>query len=214
MAGTPAGRNEIPVDRNFFARPTLEVAPQLIGMILHVRAAGEPPVAGRIVEVEAYLGRDDPASHAAGGQTPRAAIMYGPPGLAYVYLIYGVHHCLNFVTEDEGTAGAVLVRALQPVSGREIMAVRRGLEAERCTDRQLTAGPGKLCQACGIDRSWNGQPLLAGSGKGHGPDPRGLWLTRGQDPAAITIARRIGIRKARDLPYRFLENGNPCLSRI
>ena len=143
---------------DFFERSTLEVAPELLGAVLCVRANGAE-CAGRIVEVEAYLGEDDLASHAGRGRTPRSEIMFGEPGIAYVYLIYGVHHCLNFVTEGNGTAGAVLIRALEPLSGRKEMAHRRGLDPARCSDREIASGPGKLCAACGIDLAWNGLAL-------------------------------------------------------
>ena len=187
---------------DFFARPTLEVAPDVLGATLFVQGEGGV-CAGRIVEVEAYLGPEDAASHAAGGPTPRSAIMFGPPGVAYVYLIYGMHHCLNFVTENEGTAGAVLVRALEPLQGLDLMKRRRGGVAPR----DLCNGPGKLCRALGIDRRWNGQPL-----DGHGG--RQIWLDKEPaQPCSMECTPRIGIRKAAALPYRFLLAGNPHVSR-
>jgi DNA-3-methyladenine glycosylase len=188
--------------RDFFARPTLEVARQLVGMVL-VGGCGGEQAAGRIVEAEAYLGEDDPASHAAGGVTPRSAVMFGPAGRAYVYFIYGMHHCLNVVTEPEGRAGAVLIRALEPVAGQTVMAGRRG----RIPPRQLCNGPGKLCQALGIDLAYNGISFLAGS-------KRGPWLRLrpGRAPGRLAITARIGIRKAARRPYRFVDAESPCLS--
>ncbi len=176
--------------RDFFARPTLDVAPALVGATLHVETA-QGRCVGRIVEVEAYLGPDDPASHAAGGPTPRSAIMFGPPAVAYVYLIYGMHHCLNFVTEQVGTAGAVLLRAVEPVAGLELMRERR----PGVVDARLCDGPGKLCRALGIDRDWNGIPL-DGSGR------RRIWLEEGEG-VGVQATPRIGIRKAVERPYRF-----------
>lgn len=184
---------------DFFARPTLEVAPELIGAALHVRSGGVE-CAGRIVEVEAYLGEDDPASHAGRGRTPRSAIMFGKAGVAYVYLSYGVHHCLNFVTEEEGRAGAVLIRGLEPIAGRESMVARRGLPAERCDDRAISGGPGKLCSACGIDLDWNGRPLRRPAA---GRD--GLWVRARDREPGIAATPRIGIRRATERLYRFIE---------
>ncbi len=194
------------LSREFFAQDTVEVAQGLIGARVHVQSEGGELV-GRIVETEAYLGEDDPASHAARGPTPRSAIMFGPPGVAYVYLIYGVHHCLNFVTGPEGKAGAVLIRALEPVRGQQTMARLRGLDPVRFRDRDLCSGPGKLCQALGIDHRWNGVPL-------DGSPPSGLWVApRSEKPAEVVASPRIGIRKAVDWPYRFCEAGSACLSR-
>ena len=133
--------------RSFFARDTLAVAPALLGQRL-VRYANGQQLSGLIVETEAYRGQDDEASHAY-RRTPRSAVMYGLPGHAYVYFIYGVHHCLNAVTEPEGQPGAVLIRAILPVEGIEIMRGRRAGIA----DDQLANGPGKLCMALGINRS-------------------------------------------------------------
>jgi DNA-3-methyladenine glycosylase len=199
------------VTREFFSRSTLEVAPALIGAVLHVRGErGE--CSGRIVEVEAYLGESDPASHAGRGRTPRSEIMFGAPSVAYVYLIYGLYHCLNFVTEVEGRAGAVLIRAIEPLSGRDRMCAGRGLSLAQAKDRDLAAGPGKLCGACGIDLDWNGIPL------GNGPQCKGnpglIWLTAAAaGPARVTATPRIGIRQAVDRPYRFIDPASLCLSR-
>ncbi len=189
---------------SFFARDTLTVARELLGCVIEVSAAGGA-ASGRIVETEAYLGREDPASHAGRGRTPRSGIMFGPPGVVYVYLIYGMHHCLNFVTEQDGTPGAVLIRALEPVAGRDLMARRRGLDAARCRDRDLTAGPGRLCRALGIDRMWNGRSLA---------DPgSGIRVLDGASaPPEVLVGPRVGIRQAVELPYRFRVAGSGCLT--
>ncbi len=196
-----------PLRQTFFARSTLTVAEELVGCVLEM---GD--VSGRIVEVEAYLGEKDPASHAGRGRTPRSEIMFGPPGFAYVYLIYGMHHCLNFVTEKEGTAGAVLVRALEPLAGRELMAERRGLDPNTSSDRDLCSGPGKLCQALGIDRRWNGRPLVPGLAPPSAETGR-IRLFRGEGPPGGPFATpRIGIRQATDRLFRFVDPKSGCLS--
>ncbi len=189
---------------DFFARDTRTVAPELLGCVIEVDGP-EGVVAGRIVETEAYLGREDPASHAGRGKTPRSGIMFGPPGMVYVYLVYGMHHCLNFVTEPDGVPGAVLIRALEPVRGRGIMALRRGLDPARCRDRDLTAGPGRLCRALGIDRTWNGRSLAD-------PDSGIRVLAAQAAPTGILIGPRVGIRRAVELPYRFRVTGSDCLT--
>lgn len=177
---------------DFFERPTLEVAPELLGATLFVQT-DEGKCSGRIVEVEAYLGAEDLASHAAGGPTPRSAVMFGPPGRTYVYFIYGMHHCLNFVTEADGSPGAILIRSLEPVEGLDLMMARRKTKDEA----NLCNGPGKLCQALGIDRSWSGLQLGAEL-------PRTIHLMAPAAPIEFIQTPRIGIRKAMDLLYRFL----------
>jgi DNA-3-methyladenine glycosylase len=139
------------ISRDFFARPVAEVGRDLIGATLLVDGVG-----GRIVELELY-DHEDPASHGFRGRTERNASMFGPPGHAYVYRSYGIHWCLNLVCADEGVAAAVLLRALQPTQGLDVMRKRRGLEAERL----LCAGPGRLCQALGVTRAHDGLPLDA-----------------------------------------------------
>src|SRR5271169_5069219 len=134
--------------RSFFDRPVLEVAPELIGATLLVNGVG-----GTIVEVEAYH-HTDPAAHSYTGRTERNAVMFGPPGFAYVYRSYGIHWCLNFVCEAQGSASAVLIRALEPTEGLARMRRRRGLTDERL----LCSGPGKLCQALGVNHRHNGLP--------------------------------------------------------
>jgi len=177
----------------FFARSVHEVAPDLIGVTLLVDGVG-----GRIVEVEAY-DPTDPASHAFRGQTARNAAMFGPPGHAYVYRSYGVHWCLNLVCEEEGTAAAVLLRALEPTQGLDRMRARRKLDEARL----LAAGPGRLCEALGVTGEHDGLPL---------DRPPFALLTRTSDPE-IVAAPRIGITRAVDRPWRYGLKGSRYLSR-
>ena len=182
--------------RKFYDRDTVTVARELLGKILvHGR------VAGRIVETEAYLGGDDLASHSARGITKRTRIIFGPPGHAYVYFIYGMHECLNFVVGPEGTAGAVLIRAAEPLAGIELMQQRR---LGRSTIAKLASGPGNLTLAFGITRAQNGADVT-----------RGALVVRecAQQPAfEIRVTPRIGIRLCADLPLRFTIAGNPSVS--
>ena len=201
---TSAASGGDPLDQAFFAQPVLTVARALVGAVLEATGTGGVRRV-RIVETEAYGGTDDPASHAGRGPTPRSAIMFGPAGFAYVYVIYGMHHCLNLVTCAEGEAGAVLIRALEPMTGREIMARRRGLDPDACRDRDLTAGPGRLCRALGIDLRWNGT-VLGDSAPGIVVEPCPELAPR------IAATPRIGIRQAVDRPYRFVAVGSPCLT--
>ncbi len=182
-----------PLPREFFARTVHEVAPDLIGVTLLVDGVG-----GRIVEVEAY-DEEDPASHGYGGRTPRNAAMFGPPGHAYVYRSYGIHWCLNFVCDVEGRAEAALVRALEPTHGLDAMRARRGVEPERA----LCSGPGKLCQALAVAREHDGLAL---------DEPPFQLLSRDEAPE-IATAPRIGITKATELSWRYLEKGSPYVSR-
>jgi DNA-3-methyladenine glycosylase len=178
---------------SFFARSVHDVAPELIGATFLVDGVG-----GRIVEVEAY-DQDDPASHSFRGQTPRNAVMFGHPGHAYVYQSYGIHWCVNLVCEREGRAAAVLLRALEPTHGIDIMADRRGTPEPQL----LCAGPGRLCQALGITQSQDGRPL------DHPPfliHPRASVV----DVVATT---RIGISKAVERRWRYCERGSRFLSR-
>lgn len=177
-------------DRKFFERDAIEVAKAMIGMSLTLDGVG-----GIIVETEAYLA-DDPASHSFKGPTNRNRAMFGPAGRAYVYRIYGMHWCINAVCLP---GSAVLIRALQPVSGIDIMQKRRGLH----DDRQLCSGPGKLCQALAIDDSHDGEEL--------GQPP--FALTTGQIAPVVVVGKRIGITKAVDHPWRFGLTGSPFLSR-
>ena len=185
-------------DRSFYERSALEVAPELLGKILSHRGT-DGLASGRIVEVEAYLGEKDPASHAYRGRTERNRAMFGPPGHAYVYFTYGNHFCMNVVTDREGIASAVLIRALEPLEGIELMTRRRGGRPLR----ELASGPGRLAQALGIDRALYGHDLTRAP----------LWIRQdGEDPEWVATPR-IGIREAADLPYRFVVAGSPFASR-
>lgn len=197
-----------PLARPFFARPTLEVAPDLLGaLVVRVLQPAEVPggatdpvvLVARLVEVEAYLGPQDPASHAY-RRTPRSEIMWGPPGRAYVYFSYGNHHCMNVVTEPEGTAGAVLLRAAEPVEGVRVMQRLRGVHDVR----KLLSGPGRLTQALAVDRRFNGWDLTR-----RGP----LYLAPGKAPARVATSPRAGIRRAVDRPWRFFDPESPFVSR-
>jgi DNA-3-methyladenine glycosylase len=182
-----------PLPRSFYGRPTTAVARDLIGKVL-VSARG-PGRLARIVEVEAYLGERDAASHARRGPTPRAAIMFGPPGFLYVYLVYGMHHCMNFVTEDDGVAGAVLIRAAEPLAG-----------FAAAEPRPLT-GPGKLCAALGITLRDKGRDLTS-EGNFFVSDPGGARLRR-------ATSKRIGVEYAgpwAERKLRFYVPGNPYVS--
>ena len=177
---------------SFFDRETEIVSRELLGAVLWCRSP-DGIAAGRIVETEAYLGEHDPACHAAGpGMTERTRPLYGAPGIAYVYFIYGVHWCFNAVTREHGQPSAVLVRALEPLDGLALMGTRRPAAK---TDRDLTNGPGKLCAALGIGPQHNGVPLQAPP----------LMITRGitYSDDAIVTGPRIGITKAADWPLRW-----------
>src|SRR6476660_6060563 len=169
--------------RSFFDRPVLDVAPELIGATLLVDGVG-----GVIVELEAYH-HTDPAAHSFNGRTERNAVMFGPAGIAYVYRSYGIHWCLNFVCEEEGSASAVLIRAIEPTHGLGIMRRRRGLDNEH----DLCSGPGKLCSALGVTMRLNGLPLNR---------PPFELRTRKKTPEIVT-GMRIGISKAMEHPWRY-----------
>ncbi len=191
------------LDRDFFARPVLTVAADLLGRHL-LRDSGGGRVGGRIVEVEAYAGESDPASHAFRGLTPRTRVMFGPPGHAYVYLVYGMHHCLNLVCEKDGQAAAVLIRALEPIEGQKAMAALRPGIARRDWAR----GPGRLCSALAISRELDGLAL---------PSPA-LWLEEGVALPAEERAEvpRIGVGyagKAALWPWRLYERDSLFVSR-
>jgi DNA-3-methyladenine glycosylase len=191
------------LEREFYARDTLTVARELLGQRL-VRRWNGRTLAGRIVEVEAYV-QDDEACHASRGRTARNAVMFGPPGTAYVYFIYGMHHCFNAVTEPEGSAAAVLVRALEPLVGLDVM--RRHRKGRQGVE--LTNGPAKLCYALGIDRGLNGADLVSG---------QTIWIERdrGVEEASVARGPRIGVRgdeRALTAPWRLWIRDHPYVSR-
>jgi DNA-3-methyladenine glycosylase len=181
------------IRRGFFDRSVHKVAPELIGATLLVGGAG-----GVIVELEAYH-HTDPAAHSYGGLTERNAVMFGPPGVAYVYLSYGIHWCLNFVCEGTGSASAVLIRALEPVAGIAAMRRRRGLPDERA----LCSGPGKLAEALGVTHRHNGLAL----------DRAPFELRARRETPEIVVGPRIGISKAVEEPWRYGLKGSRFLSR-
>ncbi len=182
-----------PLRRPFFARDVHAAARDLIGATLLFKGVG-----GRIVEVEAYH-HTDPAAHSYNGQTPRNAVMFGPPGFAYVYRSYGIHWCVNFVCEAEGSASAVLIRAIEPTEGIAAMRRRRGLKDERL----LCSGPGRICAALGITGAHNGLAL----------DTPPFALLPREDEVTIIAGPRIGITKAADLPWRYGLEGSRFLSK-
>jgi DNA-3-methyladenine glycosylase len=191
--------------RKFYERSPDEVARALLGKILVHDRQGER-LAGRIAEAEAYLGLSDPASHAFTGLSPYNAVLFGPPGYADVYLIYGLHYCLNVSCLPDGKAGGVLIRAVDPMEGMATMARLRGLP-EDASAKSLTGGPGRLCQAFGIDRATH-----------HGIDvTRSVSslqiLDDGHRPKRVEVTARIGIRKAADQPLRFLVVDKPTQVR-
>jgi DNA-3-methyladenine glycosylase len=197
-----------PLERSFFARATEDVARDLLGVWL-VRETADGLSGGPIVEAEAYGGPEDMASHARAGRTQRTAPMFGPVGHAYVYLVYGMHECLNVVAYHGSEAGAVLIRAVEPRLGVPSM---RALRARpRDPDARLAAGPARLCQALGVTRYFNGHDLTSGEG---------LWLAapRGDVvPFERAVGTRVGVDYAgtghADRPWRFWLGGNPCVSR-
>ncbi len=187
-----------PLPIAFYMRPTVEVARHLLGHWLVVHHP-EGWVGGRIVETEAYP-QEDPASHSYRGLTERNRAMFGPPGTAYVYLIYGVHECFNVVCEQEGRGCAVLIRAVEPILGVEWMIRRRSHRPIY----QLCRGPGNLCRALGISRAMNGESLLTGRVQ--------IWEGEPVPDERVGISPRIGIRKATEREWRFYERGNRCVS--
>jgi len=184
--------------RKFYARDPVSVAQDLLGKLL---VSGQ--TTGRIVEVEAYLGTGDQAAHSARGITDRTRVIFGPPGHAYVYFIYGMYECLNIVTSPAGTAGCVLIRALEPIAGIDLMRERRP-RAKRIED--LANGPGKLTLAMGIDRSRNGADLTRRAG------PLTVHNASTALPFDIVTTTRIGIGVSAELPLRFYIAGNSCVS--
>jgi len=199
-----------PLGRAFYERDPREVGRDLLGKLL-VRREGRRVMAGRIVEVEAYMGNDDPAAHSAAGRTARNEVLFGPAGHAYVYLIYGNHYCVNVSCMPEGDAGCVLLRALEPVSGVEAMARARGLELPEepriSALRNIAGGPGRLAEALGITRPRdNGKDFTS-------PGSDLAIVDDGFRPQRIAATPRIGITKAVDHEFRYVIAGNAFVSR-
>ena len=195
-----------PLPREFYDRDPRRVSRDLLGKVL-VRKEGRQLQTLRIVEVEAYLGVDDPAAHSAAGRTLRNAVLFGPPGYAYVYFIYGNHYCLNVSCLPDGRAGGILFRAAEPLAGIERMARSRGLSINSDRDlRQLTSGPGRLAQALGITRERdNGKDLTSAESD--------LFISQdGYRVGRIAVTARIGISKAAERPLRYLIAGNKFVS--
>jgi DNA-3-methyladenine glycosylase len=195
------------INQNFYAQPTVSVARQLLGQQL-VREIDGQRLSAQIVETEAYVGPTDTACHASKGRTPRTEVMFGPPGRAYVYLVYGMYCMLNLVTEAEDFPAAVLIRAVEPVKGVEIMQANRKLKIPKLEN--LTNGPGKLCQALAIDRMLNNWDVTLG---------QTLWIERGEfiTDDLISTGPRIGVDyaepKDRAAPWRFWIEGNGFVSK-
>jgi len=202
-----------PLPRTFYSRDPREVSRDLLGKIL-VRRENRKLLTGRIVEVEAYLGADDPAAHSASGRTARNFVLFGPPGLSYVYFIYGNHYCFNVSCLPDGEAGGVLFRALEPISGIEQMAAARSISLPESHDhshairdlRKLTSGPGRLAEAFGITRVRDNEKNLT--------SPKSdLFITDdGFRPRRIEVTPRIGITKAADQPLRYIIAENKFVS--
>lgn len=190
----------------FFDRDPRRVARALLGKLL-VRREGRTRLIGRVVETEAYLGASDPAAHSAAGRTPRNAVLFGPPGIAYVYFIYGSHYCLNVSCLADGTPGGVLFRALEPLAGLEMMATARGLPSVPVDLRTLTSGPGRMAQAFGIDRARDNEKNLASVRSD-------LFLADdGYRPRRIALTARVGITKAAGELLRYTVAGNRFVSK-
>ena len=203
VAADPPAR---PLERDFFARDTLTVARELLGVWL-LRSSTDGLTGGPIVETEAYGGPEDLASHTRAGRTRRTAPMFGAVGHAYVYLVYGMHSCLNVVAYSNAPAGAVLVRAIEPRVGIELMRARRGRPED--PEARLAAGPARVCQALQVTRALDGHDLTSGEG---------LWLAASDLPAEgeITTGPRVGVDYAGEWsqrPWRFWLAGNPSVSR-
>jgi DNA-3-methyladenine glycosylase len=197
----------VPLPREFYTRDPRGVGRELLGKIL-VRRQQRRLLSARIVEVEAYLGQGDPASHSSGGRTARNFVLFGPPGLTYVYFIYGNHFLFNVSCLPDGEAGGVLFRALEPISGIEQMALARDIEISKPNDlRKLTSGPGRLAEAFGITRERdNGKDLTS-------PKSDLFIADDGFRPRRVEITPRIGITKAAERPLRFIIAGNKFVSR-
>lgn len=198
--------------KKFFEQPTMKVAKLLLGKFL-IRRIGRRIISGKIVETEAYIGPNDLASHASRGKTPRTSVMFGPPGHAYVYLVYGLNYCFNIVTEKKDYPAAVLIRALEPTDGINIMFKNRRankIKSRLSALKSIASGPGKLCQALRIDKSLNNIALTKNT----------IWIEdRGLEikPSEIIASKRIGVDYAGDYknkPWRFYLKGSNFISKL
>jgi DNA-3-methyladenine glycosylase len=206
-------KSSTPLTPAFYNRDPRRVARALLGKLL-VRKTPAGILAGRIVETEAYLGQDDAAAHSAAGKTPRNAVLFGPPGRAYVYFIYGNHYCLNVSCLPDGVPGGVLFRALEPVAGLERMAKARGIEIEigskikgLATRKKISSGPGRLSEALGITRQRDNGKILTSARSDLRIVDDGYRVHR------VVVTPRIGIAKSAERPLRYLIAGNPFVSR-
>ena len=205
-------KNIRPLNHAFYARDPRPVSRDLLGKVL-VRRSGRKFLTGRIVEVEAYLGKEDPAAHSAAGRTARNSVLFGPPGHAYVYFIYGAHYCLNVSCLPDGDAGGVLFRALEPVAGIEKMAEARGVELTKQSDlekistlKKISSGPGRMSEALGVTRVRdNGKSFFSA-------DSDLRIIEDGHRVRRIVVTPRIGIVKSAEDPLRYLIAGNPFVS--
>jgi DNA-3-methyladenine glycosylase len=187
------------LNRSFYDRPTLDVARDLLGKhVVYMTTEGR--LSGRIVEVEAYVGQDDPACHASRGRTRRNAVMFGPPGFGYIYFVYGMYHCMNVVTEREGFPAAVLLRAAEPVDGLATMPNT----SPKQNRAKLLSGPGKLCRAFGLTTGQSGLDLTG----------KVLWVEdHAESVANVVAAKRVGIRVGTDLLWRLYDGDSAAVSR-
>ncbi len=194
-----------------FTQDALVIAPKLLNRVL-IRKSRVGLLMGRIVEVEAYRGSDDPASHAHPGPTPRSSVMFQGGGAIYVYRIYGLHHCFNLVTGHEGQGQAILIRALEPILGLERMAKRRALKPGKAWETKLCSGPAKICQSFNVDLAQNGLQIGISEFEILALEEVGLGekvIARGE----IESSPRIGIAKAKDFNWRFFHSASPFVSR-
>lgn len=194
-----------PLPRSFYLRPTLQVAKSLLGKYIFRKYAGRI-LLGKIVETEAYIGPNDPASHAYVGKTERNKVMFEEGGRAYVYFTYGMHYCFNVVTERAGYPAAVLIRAVEPIDGLQEMVNNRGFASDEMGEVRLTNGPAKFCEAFGIKREMNGIDLTGDE----------LFITNGENikSSEIAVSQRIGIRNGKGKKWRFYVKGNRFVSAV
>jgi DNA-3-methyladenine glycosylase len=197
----------VPISREFFARHAVEVAPDLLGCVLEHQTA-DGLVAVELTEVEAYAGQSDPASHAYRGKTQRNAVMFGPPGHAYVYFTYGMHFCVNLVCLGNGTASAVLLRAGAVIAGEDLARARRTRGAASVASRDLARGPARLCQALDIDRELDGADVCAAGS----PLRVGARARNPVRSGKIMTGPRVGVSRAAEVPWRFWYEGEPTVS--